>query len=695
MAQSQIQQNYISIDGIVTQDLNSIITELENDFKSIYGENINLESNTADGQWLNILAQQKMDALDFQVQLYNNLDVDSVVGLPQQILYKLNGLTIKDFTYSWVYVNVYVSQNVSLSGLDDDIENIDGTGYTVTDINGNNWILAESISLISSETPYLLLFRSQELGQITALADTITTMSTIVAGVTEVNNPANNFITGQTGETVTEFRTRRNRSLQAPSQGFKESIEGQLLALNDVSDAKVYDNKDDKNIDGVQVIVQGGTLNEIGNIIYNNLPPGINTQGAYQATITVNNRNKVFNYNKPNPIPILVKGTIESLTGYPNDIDLNYVKRTLASQQFNIGEIAESAKVTTELKNILGETGSPYDIELSLGATAGAWTETVSIDGEKYNDILFDGTNYVAVGDNGKVAKSTDLTTWTTQTVGTSSIKWVSIAYGNSTYAIVSSTGERAKSTDLTTWTYQSSAISLNGRSVNILTDISYFNNKFILSGYIQAGTFINYPIIISTVDFSTYISLYPAEGDYLNSYSHYYNSISADNKYIFVGGYNNKGEILVTSDLDTFNRYQITSEKLNDITYNDGNYVVVGDDGCIATSTDLLSWNTQTVGTNNWNSINYLNGLYIAVGDDGCVAMSEDLSHWTISTVGSSDWNNIINDANQFVNIGNGVTTYTLPSTDWQEILTPTGLADFYVMTVNGMDNLTVLGAE
>lgn len=377
MVQSQTQQNYIGINGIVTQDLNSIIAELKNDFKGIYGENINLESNTSDGQWLNILAQQKIDALDFQVQLYNNLDVDSVVGLPQQVLYKLNGLTIKDFSYSFVYVNVTVSQNVSLSGLDGDIANTDGTGYTVTDMNGNNWILAESISLVQNDEPYLLLFRAQELGQITALANTITTMSTIVAGVTEVNNPANNFITGQTGETAAEFRTRRNRSLQAPSQGFKESIEGQLLALNDVSDAKVYDNKDDANIDGVQVIVQGGTSNEIGNIIYNNLPPGINTQGAYEATITVNNRNKVLNYDKPNPIPILVKGTIESLTGYPNDIDLDYVKQTLASKQFNIGEIAESANITTELKNILGETGSPYDVELSLGATGGEWSELI------------------------------------------------------------------------------------------------------------------------------------------------------------------------------------------------------------------------------------------------------------------------------------------------------------------------------
>ena len=372
----QSQQNYIGINGIVTQNLNEILQELQDDFINIYGSNINLESNTADGQWLNILAQQKIDALDFQVQLYNNLDVDSVVGLPQQVLYKLNGLTIKDFTYSYVYVNVLVSQTVTLTGLDGDIANVDGTGYTVTDINGNNWILAESITLAQSAQPTPLLFRAQELGQITALANTITTMSTIVAGVTSVNNPANNFITGQTGETAAEFRTRRNRSMQAPSQGFKESIEGQLLALNDVTDAKVYDNKDDPNINGVQVIVQGGTSEEIGTIIYNNLPPGINTQGNETATITVNNRVKTLNYDTPTAVQIMVKGTILSLSGLENDVDLDYVKHTLAQKRFDIGQIAESAVITTEIKNIVGETGSPYNIEISL--VGGSWSDVLT-----------------------------------------------------------------------------------------------------------------------------------------------------------------------------------------------------------------------------------------------------------------------------------------------------------------------------
>ena len=682
----QSQQNYIGINGIVTQDLNSIIAELENDFKSIYGENINLESNSSDGQWLNILAQQKIDALDFQVQLYNNLDVDSVVGLPQQVLYKLNGLSIKDFTYSWVYVNVTVSQNVSLSGLDGDIANTDGTGYTVTDMNGNNWILAESVSLVQNDEPYLLLFRAQELGQITALANTITNMSTIVAGVTEVNNPANNFITGQTGETAAEFRTRRNRSLQAPSQGFKESIEGQLLALNDVSDAKVYDYKDNASIDGVQVIVQGGTSNEIGNIIYNNLPPGINTQGAYEATITVNNRNKVLNYDKPNPIPILVKGTIESLTGNENDVDLDYVKQTLASKRFNIGEIAESANITTQLKNILGETGSPYGVELSLNKGGGVWTEPTTIRDSGSSQVYggaYGGNLYIIVGGN-QVSTSADLEQWNNDTLGSASSSWNDICYGDGKFIAVGSNGEIASSSDGATWNISSSE-----DYPYILNGITYGgDSKFIAVG--------NNEVILSSdgVDWSEQIQVTGLGNRAFKSIAY------GNNKYVVVGSqvsYSTDGEDWAQS----FNINGVSL--LYDVCYGDSGFVAVGKDGVIATSSDAISWTVQQVGTAWWNRIKYTNGLYIAVADNSYIATSPDAINWTVQQINENNdiQKAIITNDNLIAVIGthyigaNGisnVSSYEIPDISWQEILTPTGLADFFVMTVDGMDDLEVI---
>ena len=359
--------NYIGINGLVTQSLEEIRQDLITKFQSIYGSDINLEQNSPDGQWINILAQEKKDILDLFTQFYNNLDPDTVIGLPQQVLYKLNGLTIKAYGYSYCYVNITVTQSVTLQGLDDNIDNADGTGYTVRDTNGNRWILATTQNL--TEGVHLLNFRAADLGSITALANTINVMETIIGGVSAVNNPANNYITGNTGESASQFRTRRSRSMAVPSQGFDESVESQLLSLDNVTQAKVYDNRTNQTVNDIPphtlwVIVEGGAPEDIGRVIYNNLPPGIPSKGEQVVPITKVNGDvvNVF-YDLPVPIPLFVRATIMQLTSLA--VDLDYVKTQLAQTTFEIRETVETADITTELKDILGNTGSPYNVEIS------------------------------------------------------------------------------------------------------------------------------------------------------------------------------------------------------------------------------------------------------------------------------------------------------------------------------------------
>lgn len=359
--------NYIGINGLVTQSLEEIRQDLITKFQSIYGSDINLEQNSPDGQWINILAQEKKDILDLFTQFYNNLDPDTVIGLPQQVLYKLNGLTIKAYGYSYCYVNVTVTQSVTLQGLDDNIDNADGTGYTVRDTNGNRWILATTQNLEAGT--HLLNFRASDLGSITALANTINVMETIIGGVSAVNNPANNYITGNTGESASQFRTRRSRSMAVPSQGFDESVESQLLSLDNVTQAKVYDNRTNQTVNDIPphtlwVIVEGGAPEDIGRVIYNNLPPGIPSKGEQVVPITKVNGDvvNVF-YDLPVPIPLFVRATIMQLTSLT--VDLDYVKTQFAQTTFEIRETVETADITTELKVILGNTGSPYNVEIS------------------------------------------------------------------------------------------------------------------------------------------------------------------------------------------------------------------------------------------------------------------------------------------------------------------------------------------
>ncbi len=381
------QNNYIGVNGLVTQSLEEIRADLITKFQQIYGTDINLEQNSPDGQWLNILAQEKKDILDLFTQYYNNLDVDRVVGIPQQILYKLNGLTINAYTYSYVYVDVTTTQALNLNGISIDEENnADATGYTVSDSNGNRWILTTGTSdntvSLTAGVNQNLRFRAADLGSVTALPNTITIMETIIAGVTGVNNPANNHITGATGESDAEFRIRRNRSVTVASQGFADSIEAQLLNTENVTQAKVYQNRTDETDDNgipphaVWVICEGGADEDVARVIYNNVPPGITMHGAKSVQITrANGLIDTVEYDIGAPEDLHVEMYIKQLGTV---IDESYVKQELSKLTWNIGESAEAANISTDVKDIIGETGTPYDVGVSLTGTAGSYSEIVT-----------------------------------------------------------------------------------------------------------------------------------------------------------------------------------------------------------------------------------------------------------------------------------------------------------------------------
>lgn len=369
------EQNYIGINGLVTQSLEEIIQDLKSEYKSIYGQDINLEQNSPDGQWINILAQGKKDMLDLFTQFYNNLDPDRVIGIPQQILYKLNGLIIQAYTYSYVYVNVIVTEDVTLQGLDNNIESADGTGYTVRDENGNRWILAATKNLPAGT--HSLNFRAADLGSITALPNTINVMETILKGVAGVNNPARNYLTGGRGESDAEFRLRRNQAMAVPSQGFDESTQSQMLHLPNVTQCKIYDNRSDVVVNGIPahgiwVIVEGGTPAEIGRVIYNNLPPGIPMKGSQQVQVPkINGDILTVLYDIPKPVPLYIKAIIKNFSD--TDIDEKYIKEQLSLIDYNIQERAETSNITAVLKEAVGESGNPYNVEISLNGTN--WAE--------------------------------------------------------------------------------------------------------------------------------------------------------------------------------------------------------------------------------------------------------------------------------------------------------------------------------
>ena len=98
-----------------------------------------------------------------------------------------------------------------------------------------------------------------------------------------------------------------------------------------------------------------------------------------------------------------------------------------------------------------------------------------------------------------------------------------------------------------------------------------------------------------------------------------------------------NEGNLLTSTDgLAWSSRTVDQGVSLESIAYGNGTWVVVGDNGTILVSTDLEIWVTATSGTTNrLNGVLYIGYLYVAVGDNGTILTSPDTQTWTSWTSG------------------------------------------------------------
>lgn len=374
--------NIIDSTGIHTDDLQTIITRRTTEKQSIYGADINVDSNTPDGQQININSQAERDILDVAEDTYNSFDPDKAVGVSLDARCALNGVLRNGGTFSTTPINITVDRALTLSGLDADYSKPAGVGFTVSDNLGNNWILISTYAFSGAGT-VALSFRSGAIGAIASTPNTITNQTTIVVGVTAVNNPAAQSGLGQDTETDAELRIRRMQSISLPALGYLDSIRASLLQIEDVTDAKVFENfGSTTDIYGIPphsiwAIINGGTDAEIANVIYKKKSYGCGMFGTEAYTITkAQGDTIIINFDRPVAEILYIKfSLLTKVAGSTYDPD--YVKTTLASQLiYSIGEQSFTSRII-ELLTEIAPGFVPYDVFISKDEVS--WAQLLDV----------------------------------------------------------------------------------------------------------------------------------------------------------------------------------------------------------------------------------------------------------------------------------------------------------------------------
>lgn len=274
--------------GLETATQQELVTNFTTAMQAIYGTDIDLSSNTPDGQMMMIFLQAVLDLEDILVQIYNMFDPDNAIGVILDQRVAINGIQRQAGTFTVTNVTLVVSQALNLYGLDQEIQ----APFTVSDNAGNQFVLQQTQNIPSPGT-YVFAFQAVRPGMVLTVPNTITVPVTIVLGVTSINNPTTATTTGLSEESDAVLKVRRQKSVSLPSQGYLAGLLAALENINGVTSAFVYENNtgitDGDGTPGhtIWVIVAGtAAAADIAQAIYTKRNAGCGMRGEQAYVVT-------------------------------------------------------------------------------------------------------------------------------------------------------------------------------------------------------------------------------------------------------------------------------------------------------------------------------------------------------------------------------------------------------------------------
>ncbi|EMU5280898.1 baseplate J/gp47 family protein [Yersinia enterocolitica] len=325
--------------GLEIDTFRDLFQTLSDAYKSIYGQDIDLDQESPDGQRVAIEAQARTD-IEASIQwLYSQMDPDFNTGDMQQIIAKLHGLYLRPGSRSQRDLNVATDRPVFLY-----------SGYKIRDQSNQVWFVRQNVTIPAGTTT--VTFFAQDFGKVTGLiADTFTQLTPELGVLSIIADAV--AVVGRDEETPEEFRQRRNRSLENPATGSTGAIFAKVAQLTGVTDLNVGENdtKIDDVLTGIPansiwLVAEGGSVSEIVEVMVKQKGGGTGTKGSvigrYIETLIRPDGTTLqiahdMQFDRPIYKPLHINLTAKrKVTNDP--VDLDTLKEALAKRVMHIGE---------------------------------------------------------------------------------------------------------------------------------------------------------------------------------------------------------------------------------------------------------------------------------------------------------------------------------------------------------------------
>lgn len=350
--------------GYIPERLDAILANLDQGFRAIYGDDINTDPDSPDGQMIGLIAQTKADLEELGEAIYRALDPDHAGGawLEQRTAYA--GILRRAASYSYLRSATLVGTTGAFIQ----------AGALIEDENRIQWQLVDD-TVIGPDVR--ADFRSVELGKFGLAQPSALKLVTIVLGWTGVtlNAPAEE---GEEEERDPVLRARFLRSRSRPAQNSVDAIEARVGELADVSQVVCLENVgeqvDENGVPGhgINVIVDGGDPDAIALVILQNKTAGAPMLGEQEVTvIDAKGRQRLIKFDRPTNVDCAAVLTVRRSKNF-TDIDIEGVKAALAAEDFEIGEAVERSRLYSPVNTVPGFSVTSF----MIGEVGGALSES-------------------------------------------------------------------------------------------------------------------------------------------------------------------------------------------------------------------------------------------------------------------------------------------------------------------------------
>lgn len=352
----------ITSTGFVRTRLDERLAELGSAMRAIFGNDINLDPDSIDGQTIGIFAEAISNSDQLAEDVYQQLDPSMARGVGLSRLVALNG--IKRLAGSYTTVTLLFTGTVGAFIPAGSLFKNASTNEQFTTLADAVIPLGGSISVTS---------RAVLFGPTVAQANTITGKVSQLYGITTVTNPTAGII-GRFEETDEQLRLRRAQSTGTAGQGLTDAIFGYLSNLPGVIQAKVYENPEafsDANGQvghSIHAVVLGGDNLDLANGLWAKKSNGVTLVGS--TTVTILDSQGIphdMRFSRPVERPVYVSIDLTTKRGWPADgvtrIKAAIVAWALVNQY--IGNDAIQSRVFDPTNSVPGHSVSAIRIGYS------------------------------------------------------------------------------------------------------------------------------------------------------------------------------------------------------------------------------------------------------------------------------------------------------------------------------------------